>query len=255
MTTNRTSSIMEGNYNETIQGNYIQGNCYCITIVGQASNEEQQAGVESLPVVRSTSSSEYNCSNLVNFGIDFRNSYPTTQRQRQINIILNISFGEIEENYIYRYLGIIRNEGYIRFGIKFGTLNFKFPYQCMPSQQRRLPNTEGITGKVSFVGSDDNPELQFKAIGTSEAQDQEAVLFGSLEQQDLGFFNLLHSPCQVKATFQVNLNRNGLGITAQDGVWDDQTSKTKKVCKSRAFFKYVVEPKFQNNLAIVEIAI
>lgn len=178
------------------------------------------------------------------------------QLPKQIGIVLDIAFGEIEEKYLYsHFFGLIKKEGYLRFGIKFGTLNLKFPYKCMPAKQRQLPEAKQFSWKITSIGSDKNPEWQFKAASTSETKDQEAVLFGSLKNQELGMINLQDTPCTLEATFQVNINRNALGITAQDGVWDDQTPKKIKASKIRAFFKKVVEPKLKNNVGTIKIKI
>lgn len=239
--------LEEGNYNESIKGNYIQGDCYYITIE-QEKILDQKPEKEFIRVGKTTSTLEYN-SNLIHFVIDFFDC----QSEKQIGIVLDILFGEIEEKYIYKNFGLIEKEGYIRFGIKFGTLKLKFSDRCMPAKQRKLPETERIEGKVSCVGSDDNPEWQFKATDTSGTKDRESVLFGSLPDQELGIVNVLKIPFKVEATFQVNINGNGLGITAQDGVWDDKTNKKAKESKLRSFFKKVVEPKLRKNVSTIRL--
>ncbi len=78
------------------------------------------------------------------------------------------------------------------------------------------------------------------------------VLFGSLLNQELGTINFLNSLCEVEATFQVSgVNSNNLGITEQDGLWDDKTSKKVKETKIRAFLKKVVEPKLKDYVSRV----
>lgn len=240
--------LEQGNYNESIKGNYIQGNCYFILKIEQEKTQKQKLKREFIRIGKLTLTQEYN-SNLIRFVIDFFDCYAEKQIQEQIGIVLDISFGEIEEKYIYKNFGLIEKEGYIRFGIKFGTLKLKFTDQYMPPKQRKLPEAQEIGGQVTSVGSDENPEWQFKVTDASET----AVLFGLLKNQELGIVNLLKIPCKVEATFQVNINGNGLGITAQDGVWDDKTNKKVKESKLRSFFKKVVEPKLKNNVSKIRL--
>jgi hypothetical protein len=42
-----------------------------------------------------------------------------------------------------------------------------------------------------------------------------------------------------------------LGVTEQEGVWDDETNKKVKETKLRAFFKKVVEPKVKDYVSKV----
>ncbi len=163
------------------------------------------------------------------------------------NLILDISFGEVEEKFQYRKkLGFVEKEGYIRFGIKFGELCFKLTNGCMPLNLRKLPTIEQAFGLVSPIGTDEYPIWQFRVDDK-----RRSTLFGFLTNQELGIISLQNTSCLVEATFQVNINSNNLGVTEQEGVWDDATNKKVKETKLRAFFKKVVEPKVKDYVSKV----
>ncbi|WP_414585194.1 hypothetical protein [Scytonema sp. PCC 10023] len=173
-------------------------------------------------------------------------SFTYQAQTQQISIILHISFGEVEENFIYKELGFVKKEGSIRFGIKFGRLCLKLTNGCMPLDKRKVPKAQDFNGDVTFMGTDENPEWQFKVKHKAEVSDKALVLFGSLSNQELGIMELQNTSCQVEATFQVKINANDLGITSQDGLWNDKTDKKVRETKIRTFFKSVVEPKLKN---------
>ena len=191
---------------------------------------------------------------LVCIGLNFFNySQPNQQTQQPTGLLLDISFGEVEENYIEQNkLGIGKQERPIRFGIKFGELCLKFTKEPTLFNLLNNPEAEKITGQATSVGTTKSPKWQFKAESKLEAENYAVVLFGSLLNQELGTVNFLNSLCEVEATFKVSgVNSNNLGITAQEGLWDEQTSKRRKETKIRAFFKRVVEPKLKDYVSKV----
>lgn len=165
----------------------------------------------------------------------------------QFYLILDISFGEVEEKFKYKEsMGFTEREGYIRFGIKFGELCFKLINGSIPLNLRKIPTIEQVFGLVSTIGTDEYPTWQFKVDDKKKS-----TLFGSLINQELGILSLQNDYCLVEATFQVNVNSNNLGVTEQEGVWNDETSKKVKESKLRAFFKKVVEPKLKGYVSKV----
>ncbi|KYC43484.1 hypothetical protein WA1_10485 [Scytonema hofmannii PCC 7110] len=166
---------------------------------------------------------------------------------QQFNLILDISFGEEEEKFQYKeQLGFVEREGYIRFGIKFGELCFQLTNGCMPTDLRKFPKIEQVFGLLSPTGTEEYPIWQFKVDDKKSS-----TLFGCLTNQELGIISLQNIPCVVEATFQINVNSNNLGVTAQEGVWNAKTSKKVKETKLRAFFKKVVEPKLKDYVSKV----
>ncbi|MBW4596436.1 MAG: hypothetical protein KME46_26900 [Brasilonema angustatum HA4187-MV1] len=189
---------------------------------------------------------DHKYANLVVLKIHFLNWYYQVQTQ-QLSTILHISFGEVEENFIEKESNdFVKKEGSIRFGIKFGRLCLKLTNGCMPLEKRKVPKVQDFNGDVTFMGTDENPEWQFKVKHKAEIPEKASVLFGSLSNQELGIMELQNTSCQVEATFQVKININDLGITSQDGVWDEKTNKKKKHAKICTFFKNVVEPKLKD---------
>lgn len=188
---------------------------------------------------------EHKYANLVVLKIHFLNWHYQVQTQ-QFSTILHISFGEVEENFIYKELGLVKKQGSIRFGIKFGRLCLKLTNGCMPLDKRKVPKVQDFNGDVAFMGTDENPEWQFKVKQKAEIPEKASVLFGSLSNQELGIMELQNTSCQVEATFQVKINANDLGITSQDGVWNEKTDKKVRETKIRTFFKSVVEPKLKD---------
>jgi hypothetical protein len=192
--------------------------------------------------------------------MEFKHNYPdlmlidirllrliSEKELQEFNLILDISFGEVEENFKYKkQLGFVEKEGCIRFGIKFGELCFKLTNGCMPLNFRKLPTIEQAFGLVSPTGTDEYPKWQFKVDDKKRS-----TLFGFLTNQELGIISLQNTSCLVEATFQVNINSNNLGVTEQEGVWDDATNKKVKETKLRAFFKKVVEPKVKDYVSKV----
>ena len=192
--------------------------------------------------------------------LEFKHNYPNLlfiniqiiclnfeKELQQVNLLLDISFGEVEENFKYKEnLGFVEKQGYIRFGIKFGELCFKLTNGCMPLNLRKLPTIEQAFGLVSPTGTDEYPRWQFRVDDKKRS-----TLFGYLTNQELGIMSLQDTSCLVEATFQVNVNSNNLGVTEQEGVWDDETNKKVKQTKLRAFFKKVVEPKLKDYVSKV----
>ncbi|MBP5975860.1 hypothetical protein HW132_24765 [Brasilonema sp. CT11] len=188
---------------------------------------------------------DHKYANLVVLKIHFLNLNYQVQTQH-FSTILHISFGETEENFIYKELGLVKKQGSIRFGIKFGRLCFKLTNGSMPLDKRKVPKVQDFNGDVTFMGTDENPEWQFKVKHKAEVSEKTSVLFGSLSNQELGIMELQNTSCQVEATFQVKININDLGITSQDGVWNEKTDKKVRETKIRTFFKNVVEPKLKD---------
>ena len=187
---------------------------------------------------------------LVRIQLNFFNY--SQQNQKLTDLLLDISFGEVEENYIgLDRLGFGRQERHIRFGIKFGELCLNFTNKYMLFNSIWDPEAEKIRGLATSVGTSKTPKWQFKA-NKLETENDTVVLFGTLREQKLGTINFSNSLCEVEATFQVSgVNSNNLGITDQDGLWDAKTSKKVKETKIRAFFKKVVEPKLKDYVSKV----
>lgn len=208
-------------------------------------------GGEVVPFEKLESDHKYNA-NLVVFDIKILNFHPKEQTQK-FAIILNISFGEVYENFIYKNkFSFAEQEVRVRFGIKFGRLCLKLTNLSMPLNMRKVPKIEEFNGDVTSMGTDENPEWQFKVKHKSEVPEKALVLFGSLNNQEIGIIELLNTTCQIQATFQVNIHSNDLEITEQYGLWDDQTNKKQKETKLRVFFKKVIEPKLKNYVSKLE---
>lgn len=171
-------------------------------------------------------------------------------KTEQVGIILNISFGEVEEVIKYRD-GVLRKvkEGHIRFGIKHGKLCLVLQNGVMPLDQRELSEEPKENWQVTTTGIESNPVWEFKVRGQSD------VLYGRLVDEKLGIINLSDTSCIVEATFQVHINKNNLEITTQDGAWENNAKPQVIATKSRAFFKRVVEPKLKDYLSKVVIGI
>jgi len=207
---------------------------------------------EEVPFRKVESDSKYN-DRLVTFNIRFLNFYPNEQTQK-LSIFLDISFGEVEEKVIYsNNFGLDKKEGHLKFGIKFGRFCLELTNLCLPLNKREVPKIEEFNGDVTCIGNDENPEWQFKVKHKSEVPEKALVLFGLLKNQEIGIIELSNTSCQVKATFKVNINSNDLGITEQDGLWNEQTNKKVKETKLRAFFKNVIEPKLKNYVSKLEL--
>jgi hypothetical protein len=167
--------------------------------------------------------------------------------QNKFLLILDISFGEVEEKFKYRnQLEIIEKEGWIRFGIKFGELCLKLTNGQMPLKLRKVFNCEKVFGILSPTGTDECPIWQFKVD-----ENKHSTLFGGLQNQNLGIIAIPNNSCSIEATFQIHVNSNNLEVTAQEGVWNDTTNKKEKETKRRAFFKKVVEPKLKDYVSKV----
>lgn len=207
---------------------------------------------EAVPFEKLESDHKYNAK-LVIFDIKILNFHPQEQIQK-VAVILNISFGEVDENFKYKNkFSLVEQEVRVRFGIKFGRLCLKLTNLSMPLNMRQVPKIEEFNGDVTSMGTDENPEWQFKVKHKSEVPEKASVLFGSLNNQEIGIIELLNKTCQVQATFQVKINSNDLGITEQDGLWDEQTNKKVKETKLRTFFKKVIEPKLENYVSKLEL--
>jgi len=207
---------------------------------------------EAVPFEKLKSEHKYNA-NLVVFDIKILNFYPQEQTQK-FAIILDISFGEVYENFKYKNkFSLLEQEVRVRFGVKFGRLCLKLTNLSMPLNMRQVPNLEEFNGDITSMGTDENPVWQFKVKHQSEITEKTSVLFGSLNNKELGIIELLNETCQIQATFQVDINSNDLGITEQDGLWNEQTNKKVKETKLRAFFKNVIEPKLKNYVSKLEL--
>ena len=165
-------------------------------------------------------------------------------KTKKISIILNISFGEVEEDIKYRD-GVLRKvkEGHIRFGIKHGELYLVLQNGVMPLDQRELSEEPKENWQVITTGIKTNPVWEFKT------KDQSDVLRGRLVDEKLGIINLSDTSCIVEATFQIHINNNDIEITTQDGAWDNNARPQVIATKRRTFFKRVVEPKLKDYLS------
>ena len=157
---------------------------------------------------------------------------------KQIGIILNISFGQIDEVIKYRF-----GEAYIRFGVKHGKLSLALKKGIIPLAQRGLSEEPKENWQVRATGIQENPVWEFEARGQSD------VLGGSLSGEELGVIDLSDTSCIIKAIFKVQINANDLKITAQEGAWKDNDKPQVIETKRRAFFKKVVEPKLKDYLS------
>ncbi|NET60443.1 MAG: hypothetical protein F6K47_31190, partial [Symploca sp. SIO2E6] len=129
---------------------------------------------------------------------------------KQIGIILNISFGEIDE-----VINYIVGEAYIRFGVKHGKLSLALKKGLMPLAQRRISEEPKENWQVRATGIQENPVWEFEAGGQSD------VLGGLLQDEKLGVIDLSDTSCVIEAIFKVQINANDLKITAQEGAWND----------------------------------
>ncbi len=191
--------------------------------------------------------SEHNTSNLLSINIRMHNGEFENDKKKFL-VVLDVGFGEEEEKFQYKKpLDFREREGYIKFGIKFGVLHFNLTSGCMPLHLRKCPNIEQIFGLLSSLGTEKEPRWQFKVN-----ENKSSTLFGFLPDLEMGILSLQDNFCLVEATFQIPaVNSNNLEVTAQEGVWNDETNKKVKETKLRAFFKRVVEPKLKDYVSKV----
>lgn len=114
--------------------------------------------------------------------------------------------------------------------------------------KRKLIKTQKEDWIINATGSPETPCWEFQAN-----QENSKVLNGTLKDEILGYIlNRLGDNYSLCATFEIQVSKNDIEITAQDGVWDAQTPSKVKETKIRAFFKRL-EPELKNYLSKVEL--
>ena len=165
---------------------------------------------------------------------------------RQVGIVLDISFGEVDEKFPYRD-GLTMKNGYIRFGVKHGRLYLNLENGLMPLHQRDFRNDSQGEWQIGTTGIEQSPVWEFAA------NSQSSILKGVRSDKKLGIIDVpdVSSAIMVEAVFRVQINSNDLEITAQDGAWSNREKPEKIAIKRRAFFERVVKPKLERYISKV----
>jgi hypothetical protein len=162
---------------------------------------------------------------------------------RQVGIILDISFGEVDEIVTYPD----GESGYIRFGVKHGKLYLNLKNGLMPLHQRDFRNDSQGEWQIGTTGIEQSPVWEFAA------NSQLSILKGVRSDKKLGIIDVpdVSRAIMVEAVFRVQVNNNDLEITAQDGAWSSGENPLKVFAKRRAFFERVVKPKLERYISKV----
>lgn len=161
-----------------------------------------------------------------------------TVQTSTIDLVLNITFGEAEE-----IIPLENNEkAQIRFGIKRGYLCLALENGNMPLGQRGLRSDPQEEWEVGTVGTSQTP------IWTFASKNKEAILKGSRIDQRLGTVNLQGQSGIIEAIFKAGMFVKDFGITAQEGLYDENENILKKDAKCKAFFKNIVMPEIEDYL-------
>jgi hypothetical protein len=164
-------------------------------------------------------------------------------QNRQVSIILDISFGEVDEIVTYPD----GESGYIRFGVKHGKLYLNLKNGLMPLHQRDFRNDSQGEWQIGTTGIEQSPVWEFAA------NSQSSILKGVRSDKKLGIIDVpdVSRAIMVEAVFRVQINSNDLEITAQDGAWSSGENPLKVFAKRRAFFERVVKPKLERYISKV----
>ncbi len=114
----------------------------------------------------------------------------------------------------------------------------------MPLSRRINKQINTQNCQVIATGDENNPTWIFATTNN------QSILKESISNKELGIINLLGNSCVVEGILKCNIDGNDLKIIAQNGVWNNRTSKSKRETKIRVFFKYI-EPKLKDYLSKV----
>ena len=164
-------------------------------------------------------------------------------QNRQVSIILDISFGEVDEIVTYPD----GESGYIRFGVKHGKLYLNLKNGLMPLHQRDFRNDSQGEWQIGTTGIEQSPVWEFAA------NSQLSILKGVRSDKKLGIIDVpdVSRAIMVEAVFRDQVNNNDLEITAQDGAWSNREKPEKVAIKRRVFFERVVRPKLERYISKV----
>ena len=160
-------------------------------------------------------------------------------KKKKIDIILDITFGEAEEQFPIKSK-FTKENPLVKFGIKSGKLRLNFENAELPLSKRA--NIDLINSfQINLTGNSENPVWEF------EPGHGKKILKGRLSPQELGVIDVLSNACIITGSFETIIHINNIEITSQYGVWDENTP-TLKIKNHKVLFIKYIKPQLEDYL-------